>query len=482
MTQPHTTAKKVSSVALGLLLLLSITFVPRPAHAIFGVADISFDPATWFQDLMSAFFSGEDNLKEFVLDPLAWAAAKAAINSLSQSTVNWINSGFEGSPAYETDLRRSMGQLQDSAANNFFRSLEKNTGIDVQAPFQENVYSYLRQSYYRSTDGSRGLNSYNLNKTAKDDKAFLQGKFVGNGGWDAWFSTIRVADNNTYGAVFKLEDQLLKDVESFRVQRLNELQWGKGFLAWKGSCVKQQTSDGDAAAVGLSQEDNCLEYETRTPGTVIESQLENQLGSSVRQLEIADEIDEIVGALMQQLINQVLSESGLSGVSKPSSGGGRSYIDRASDPSGNGGSLGESFLVTIDALRKRVVAYQGHWQSILDIANEARASCATNNQDQQEGIQEVIEAANAGLAKAETALAAIDEFRAKVVAANEVTTNRAAALAELASEYQRLMQSGKLPTIQEMGEAEYEAKDIGDVDPGTMYSNMKSVRDECRKK
>jgi len=461
--------------------MFSAMAYPRPAHALWGVEDISFDPTVWIQDLYTAFFAGEDNLKEYVLDPLAWAAAKAVIHSISQSTVNWINSGFEGSPAFETDLRRSLGQLQDSAANDFFRSLEKNTGIDADATFKQNITNYLVTSYYKSTDGSKSFWETNLDKTTKDPKAFREGKMVGNGGWDGWFSMVMNQKNNTYGAVLSAEDEMNKSFESFRVQRLNELQWGKGFLAWKGSCIEKAH---DNSGTSLSTDDNCLKYETKTPGTVIESQLENTLGSNIRQLEIADEIDEIVGALMSQLVSQVLSESGLTGVSKPSAGGGRSYIDRAADPANNSnGSQGTDFLATVDNLKKEIERFKGFWEKIQSMAKEAQTACTTGNNDKQEEITPVLDQAKAALQLAESALTKITTFRAKVVAANESTTNKASALAEVSGEYTKLIQpGGGLPSRKDLADAEIESSEINTSEPTTLYSKMKKLRDDCLKK
>ena len=51
----------------------------------------------------------------------------------------------------------------------------------------------------------------------------------------------------------------------------------------------------------------CIKYgPTKTPGSVIESQLSNVLGSGLRQLELADEFDEMVGALVGQMVKNVV--------------------------------------------------------------------------------------------------------------------------------------------------------------------------------
>ena len=64
-------------------------------------------------------------------------------------------------------------------------------------------------------------------------------------------------------------------------------------------------------------ENGCV---TKTPGAVVESQLENFLGSDLRGLEIAQSIDQIVAALVGQLVNQALG--GIGGLLGAGGGGG----------------------------------------------------------------------------------------------------------------------------------------------------------------
>ena len=80
------------------------------------------------------------------------------------------------------------------------------------------------------------------------------------------------------------------------------------------------------ADVGSSGGENC---QTVTPGSVISSSLNKALGAGQDSLVAADEIDEIIGALASQLVNQVLGPGGLLGTSQTSAGGGTpSYISR----------------------------------------------------------------------------------------------------------------------------------------------------------
>lgn len=75
----------------------------------------------------------------------------------------------------------------------------------------------------------------------------------------------------------------------------------------------------------MAGNNGCL---TKTPGAVVESQLENVLGSDLRGLEIAQSIDQIVEALVGQLITQAIGGlQGLTGAGNQSSSGGGSNFN-----------------------------------------------------------------------------------------------------------------------------------------------------------
>lgn len=415
--------------------------------------------------------------KEYVLDPLAWVVSRTIIQSISRSTVNWINSGFEGSPAYETDLRRSLGRVADTVANDFFDALEDNTGVDLNSPFQEQVTDFLRTSYYRST-GSNGFfnrEGYTLHRIAERDQAFLDGQFS-EGGWDAWFEVVTKQGNNPIGALFQAQDELLARVESARVTRLNELSWGRGFLSWRGDCIAEAGESAEEQA--LADEEGCLEREVVTPGAVIEDQLTRTLGSNLEQLGLADEFNEVIAALMNQLIGEVLGGTGLSGVSRSSSGGGGSFINRATDPRTNAGtsttsSLNNNFMSTIGAQIERVSTFRTEWMRIGEVAGQAAAVCTGAERDEAVAVAA---RAQTMTARAETALLELEAIRSLIDAIDLDGRNAIGSLQEASTRYEALVRSGNLPTEAELRESATESSSSS----SSLYIRMQSLAQSCQ--
>ncbi len=95
------------------------------------------------------------------------------------------------------------------------------------------------------------------------------------------------------------------------------------------SVVQGPTQDGGNAG-DLNQ---CAKKSTKTPGSVIESQLNQVLPKELEGIVTADEINEIVSALASQLLTQAVTGfQGLAGTTAPK-GGSRSFIDNYADES-----------------------------------------------------------------------------------------------------------------------------------------------------
>lgn len=458
----------------GAILSFLLLTAPQPAHAQFAV----IDPTNLVQNTINALNSAAEYTMEYALDGLAWQAANLAIESITKSTVNWINSGFDGSPAFVTDLNQNLRGVGDAVAARFFDELAMQDIATT--PFQDQVLDSVRLGYYLSTSPESFYTRYpyTLNQVSANDRAFLAGDFS-QGGWNAWFATVMNPQNNPYGAQMLANEALENAVAGATGNRLEELSWNRGFLSWRGECTAQRDVNDPVLLGGV---DACASYEIETPGSVIMEQLNQQLGSGVNRLVSADEFNEVIGALLNQLASQVLGggSGGLRGVSRPASGGGGSFVDQATGPSqgGNSANISRNFSATLTSQRQRLESFRTSWQRIQTAAQAAEQRCGANGQPNP---QTVLNRAAAALVKAANAIAAIDAIQAKVTAANSTGGNQTLALLEISEEYNALSVSGTLPTVEEIAEAQSGSQDTGDSDPGSLYSQMtRLANSSCR--
>lgn len=406
-----------------------------------------------------------------IVDALAWTAAKRVVQSMTQSIVTWINSGFEGSPAFVTDLNRNLGNLADAVAEDFLRGLDSvvvsNTGFSIRAPFQDQISAALREEFYRTTS-SYGFDVRHPYNDCNRSAGFS---------FNSWFCQSQNPANNPYGRYMLARDELWQQVDSAAQNRLRELDWGNGFLSWRGNCGPygrgNQTAGpgGISGPVDLNQRDQTVGCSIRTPGSVIEDQLVNTLGSPIRQLELADSLNEIVGALMSQMVNQVLGDGGLSGLSQPSSGGGQSYINRATNASA---SLSSGFLQGISEQRTQLVGHRAGWQRVADAAASARQACSANSSEVEQ-VNEIFVLASSRVTQATTLITGLDSIQARATALRNNSTSDSMAVTTLINDYQSLIsQTGTLAT------GTIQSQDTGDSEPSSLYSQMVRLERSCR--
>lgn len=570
-----TAIQKISSVSLGLLLLLVISVGPVPAHAF--LPTVESNPLTLLHQLTTSIatnatqlFTGQTAVtsqalatKEFALDPLAWTVEKIAMQSITRSTVNWINSGFKGSPAFVTNLESSLLQVGDTYANQFLNQLATNAAID--SPFRNAIAQAVRSEYLISSaqDGFFLQNPFTLGRVSPNPAAFQAGNFS-QGGWNAWFGSFGSLANNPFGAQLLARNAVQNTVRNAVTNQQQQWQWSGGFNGFRGTdCPTTQngitvssgggivgsadtsvnltggTTDTNsgititsgsgvtntgidtsgnitsgtgntAGVVVLSGTDPCLLQPIRTPGQTIANSLNKALGASQDTLVTSDEIDEVIGALMSQLTNQVLGAGGLLGTSQPQAGGGRSYIDQAADPSqitasqsaASGTGLSAQFLTTIQNQESQLQQYQSNWQKINTAATTAKTTlandttCTNSASIIASSIQPVIDQSAAGMANAAAAIAQLDTIKNNLISASASTdtAGQAAAVSTASAAYQTFLGAKTTPSVTAITYAADQSQDssvgqtqaidpsTGSLEPqtsSTLYSEMVAAGTSC---
>jgi hypothetical protein len=288
------------------------------AHIAETVIDIGFSAATYAKEVLIAAYAYADDYKEYVLDALIWAASKGLLAAITSSIVNWINSGFKGSPMFVQDFRRFMLHAADHIAGDFLMELGGLASF-VCSPFQLDIQIALATSYRTARSGGYGRCTLTGALANIDNFVKGAGNFnaSGVGGWRSWYSvTSRPHRYTTYGNLLAAQAEVGIRIRNAQGQEIKLLDFGGGFMSSK-LC-------NNISIAGVTKE----QCSVSTPGRVIEQALNFQLSSGSRSLIVADEIDEILGALMGQLLQRVVTgAAGLLGSSNRN-GNSSGFIDR----------------------------------------------------------------------------------------------------------------------------------------------------------
>ncbi len=255
-------------------------------------------------------------LKEYGLDSVAYMVAKTITRKLTQKTINWINSGFKGNPGYITDPEQFFLDAGDELASQFLSQ----AGINqLCSPFKAQVRLAITKNYINDNNNNY---SCTLSLLQNNFDSFTQ-DFT-QGGWQGWFEITQNQQNNPYGAYLAARNSLSLQVGNQIQTKSKEIDLGRGFLNLTRCPPGQETYIG-------AQRYCKVKEESVTPGVVIQDQITETLGSKWGELVSADEFNEIITALVSQLIEQVAGNvSGLRGASERTGAGntGSSLVDQ----------------------------------------------------------------------------------------------------------------------------------------------------------
>lgn len=256
--------------------------------------------ATAFSAGVDAYMLG----KESVGDSLAWIIVNLIIERMAASTVKWINSGFKGKPAYVTNPQSYFTDLGDKIAGKYILGPDSKLNF-LCGPISAKVKLALKQNYIQEPQWQ-----CTISQAGKNITDFMND--FEKGGWDSFFELTQKRQNNPIGAFLQAENELDLQIASKQGTKQKELDWGNGFLSWE-TCEERDPDDG--VCIGRA--------DIATPGSVIQENLNGVLGIGNQKLAVADEINEIVSALLNQLIYQVVGGIG-KGLRGLTSGGGQS--------------------------------------------------------------------------------------------------------------------------------------------------------------
>ncbi|OHA88185.1 MAG: hypothetical protein A2741_01030 [Candidatus Zambryskibacteria bacterium RIFCSPHIGHO2_01_FULL_43_27] len=304
--------KQICRKLISTLLLLCFVITPTIAEAL-PVPDISSfigDPTPPVPVSDSAIRQKEVggfrifgiSIPGISLDSLMITIAREAVDVISDDIINWINDtgGDQKGPLFITDPLSFFTDIADNVGGEFIKS----AGLEALcSPFRVEVKAALTASLQRSaTRDIDDRHECTLTDVSNNIDAFVNGNFA-EGGWPAWFELTQHSKNNPYGAFLEASTDLGFRITSAQGTAKLESEWGKGFLNLRDCETPATGIDGEIA-------EGCAKWgPTKTPGTVIEQQLNKTFDAELDQLNIADEFDEIFGALMGKLMGQILNSN-----------------------------------------------------------------------------------------------------------------------------------------------------------------------------
>ncbi|MDE1940695.1 MAG: hypothetical protein KGI66_01100 [Patescibacteria group bacterium] len=401
-----------------IIAALAVFILARPGSAHAQLGSAVCDMTVNFSNAVPVWDQSTQAMKNAKCtgDGFAWQAAHVVLHALTTSVVNWINSGFQGSPSFVTNPGAFFADTADQVTG----ALISDTGPLAQAlcsPFsldirlalalnQAQIYderytctlSTVLQNAQNSHVSVGASVSQNPNGATLGD--FMNGGASSNanavsvngqsidgfynnfsqGGWDAYMAMTTDPQSNQWGAYAMADSDQRELIAERQGQINNDLNRGNGFLSWQkcdnvpseGQTHYDQNLNAYVNNSGGSTQQVC---HTETPGSVISSSLNSSLQGPAQELQLTNEINEVVSALFSQLMSHVLS-NGLLSSSQVSVGAGnsisQSYVNQLSnDPQlqANFSNLKNQAVASINQMTipiQQAITYRDQAATLMD--------------------------------------------------------------------------------------------------------------------
>lgn len=198
--------------------------------------------------------------RQSCFDGLAYALAKQQLVSMTKSTMNWVNSGFNGDPMYVRNINSLTNSIEGTI-------LQKEVDLFKNSPAGGGDYPYGRNfalsqiSSFKFGQNPNNLLKQNLsNYLGGDGTGRYVESYTNNfslGGWNGWLAFTQMPQNNPLGfnmiASQNLADKQNKEVTNTKA----ELSQNGGFLDQK-KCVAYGISENKAADNSIKQQEQVV--------------------------------------------------------------------------------------------------------------------------------------------------------------------------------------------------------------------------------
>ncbi len=249
--------------------------------------------------------------KECVLDRIANKIKESMLAFMTKSTLNWVNNTSDGTPAFVTNLPNFRKGVSDKTINQFLTG--KQTEV-LPEKYRDDIRRIILKNYSILTKTPEALYTPTI---PEDKQGAVNDLFEGKGTfkWDT-FEIATQPQNNPTTQLLLATNQAIVNLKRDVADAVKEVDWGQGFKPQK-KCEQIPAGNGTYKEI----------CNIVTPSSSIKDIVNYTLLTGQRQVENADQMDKLVGSLMSNIHNRILTNTdGLRGITDSSYG--QSYIDK----------------------------------------------------------------------------------------------------------------------------------------------------------
>ena len=247
--------------------------------------------------------------------------SKMLLQKLTLSTVNWINSGFDGKPSFLQDRGKFFGDIAKNeilqfgieiqGINPYSKDWLRNQALAYKTKFADNARYSLEEMIAQTNPDCRDKNGIQV----RCDIAFSQD--FSQGGWNAWTALTQVPANNPLGTKLMFDNEIQKRLagttQSTAEDIRDALKEANGFLG-DLRCVDNYDNDTHISqqqkreTLEAGGKDPCTEagnsWKYVTPGSMIAKAATDVMGYQNNSLLNVEDLNDAVAAVLDAILNQ----------------------------------------------------------------------------------------------------------------------------------------------------------------------------------
>jgi len=278
---------------------------------------------------------------ECILRPLVDRLRESATSALLKKSVTGIQTGRDGSPQY------SVNRAQEDAAVAAKEAYQVLTDGTL-SPISPKYFSAVRTALARD-----------VQRQLEKPESVLACPFQGDPSKDIFGAilSLQYPSCNALGTYY-----LAQDIEN-------------GRMAQAVAYNQEQRITGRGFYDLTDNADDPLQQQTFTPASVVQESFQQILGSPIRQLESANNIGQMIGALFAGITTQVTTDNrGLAGITK-SVAGQPSYLNQVASESSRGvlGAAVNAALSVLNGVRQVETSFLASMNAIATTLTQAIA-------------------------------------------------------------------------------------------------------------
>ena len=247
------------------------------------------------------------------LDSIGYCLINSIIAYISESTIRWINSGFEGNPAFIENFGQFFSDLADREMINFLEVLANTDLIcdDLRIPIQRNLINTYTSKYAANGSNGQVIGSGKCSFGKTPQELSAAGEYPSAASFESATAGMSLADYSSgdpittitggweaWGLAFAPENQIY-------TVNLNAKKEAESRIDNRQTITKIETVDANNGFLS-AKDSNGNVY---SPGGTIQGQLQKRVDLPDDRLILADEFDEIVTALIDKLVSIALDET-----------------------------------------------------------------------------------------------------------------------------------------------------------------------------